>query len=151
MELVTGDRMRGPRWERLLPEAKEKAIAILRIAQERGLDVVFYDGWRSPEESAANIAAGTSKIKDPLDSMHVWGAAFDIVFRNSFGQPSWPDASDPRWRELAQIGVSIGLLSGGISWGWDWPHFQLPNVNVAALKQSYRGDYLAYLNTMGVA
>lgn len=143
-------RKSGPRWDRLLPEAKSKVLELERRAIAAGLPVMFWDGWRSPDESAKNIAAGTSKVKDPHDSLHVWGAAFDIVFRTRAGLPEWPPETDPRWKQLATIGRELGLVSGGLSWGWDWPHFQLPTVSAAALKATYGKNYQAFLASRGV-
>jgi len=142
-------RMSGPRWDRLTPEAKAKATELLNAAQAQGLDVMFWDGWRDPEEEKKHIAAGTSKLKDPLNTLHAWGTAFDIVFRGALGQPTWPDASDPRWRQLAELGASLGLFSGGLTWGWDWPHFQLAGITAADLRSRYGDNFLAYLTDSG--
>lgn len=148
--LHMSNRKSGPRWERVLPELKQKTLQLELLARERGLDVMFWDGWRDPAETVKNIAAGTSKVKDAFGSLHTWGAAVDIVFRNSVGMASWPADTDPRWRQLAQLGESIGLFSGGINWGWDWPHFQLRNLSTTGLKKTYGNNYAAFLNSRGV-
>ena len=148
--VVTANRRSGPRWAHLLPEARAKADQLVSQARAAGLDVMFWEGWRSLEDSAKNMQAGTSKIKNPLDSLHVWGVAFDIVFRNAAGLPAWPPETDPRWRQLAEIGQRLGLVSGGISWGWDWPHFQLPGYTASALRANYNNNYLAFLSSRGV-
>lgn len=142
-------RQSGPRWDRLLPEAKLKAQQVIAAATAAGLDVMFWDGWRSPETSAANMQAGTSKVKNPLDSLHVWGAAFDIVFKNAAGLPEWPPETDPRWRQLAEIGRRLGLVSGGLAWGWDWPHFQLVGYTAGLLRAQNADNYLAFLQRSG--
>lgn len=153
---VTANRRSGPRWGRLLPEAQGLADQLVRQARAAGLDVVFWDGWRSPEASAENMRAGTSKVRSPFDSLHVWGVAFDIVFVNAAGFPTWlEDASkpegwvDPRWKKLAAIGQQLGLYSGGLNWGWDWPHFQLPGYAASTLRARYGNDYLAFLSQRG--
>lgn len=146
---VLTKRMSGPRWDRLLPAARAKAEQLIGLAQQTGLPVMFWEGWRSPEASAANMAAGTSKIKDPLDSLHIWGVAFDLVFQDAAGLPSWPPAEDPRWRQLAELGQSIGLMSGGLKWGWDWPHFQLPGYNAGQIRSRWGSNYLAFLSNNG--
>ncbi len=128
-----------------MPAAQQKALQLIDLAKQQGLDVQFWEGWRDPAVELTNIAAGTSKLKDPIDSLHTWGVAFDIVFRNSAGLPIWPSDTDPRWRQLAQLGQSIGLFSGGLNWGWDWPHFQLPEYPLSGLKQQYGRDYLAFV------
>lgn len=147
---VVTDRKSGPRWGRLLPEARSLADQLVSQARAAGLDVMFWEGWRSPEDSAKNMQAGTSKIKNPLDSLHVWGVAFDIVFRNAAGLPTWPPESDPRWHQLAEIGQRLGLVSGGLNWGWDWPHFQLPGYSASSLRSGYSNNYLAFLSSRGV-
>lgn len=154
---VMSNRMNGQRWNNLLPEMQNKVLQLLELAGRNGLQVMFWDGWRPPEESAKNIAAGTSKVSNPLNSLHVWGAAADIVFRDAAGMPTWlEDASkpagwvDPRWVKLAELGKSIGLLSGGLSWGWDWPHFQLPQYMAGTLVAKYNGDYRGFLKSRGV-
>jgi hypothetical protein len=145
---IMTQRMTGPRWDRLLPEMKTKALALLTAAEKAGLSVMFWEGWRDPAVEVANIASGTSKLKDPLNSMHVWGSAVDIVFKNAAGMPEWPPATDPRWKQLAQIAKSLGLVSGGLAWGWDWDHFQLPG-NLSALRSTYGTNYLAYIQRSG--
>lgn len=149
------NRMSGPRWNRLLPQAKNAAQLLLQKAQDNGLQVMFFDGWRDPAESAANIAKGVSFITDPFNSMHVWGAAFDIVFADALGLPSWPDPTDPRWQKLGAIGESLNLKWGGRfappgSKQFDGPHFQLPGYSTAALKQEYGNNYLTFLQTSGI-
>ncbi len=151
---VVTNRMQGPRWDRLLPQAKQAALALVQKANDAALDVMFWEGWRDPAESAANITKGTTWITDPYDSMHVWGLSFDIVFRDAAGFPSWPPATDPRWTRLGQLGESMGLQWGGrFDHGkhFDGPHFQLPGYSTTALKQKYGKNFLAFLQQSGVA
>lgn len=144
------NRKAGDRWERMLPELKVKVLELELQARDRGLDVMFWDGWRDPQETLRNIAAGTSKVKDAFGSLHTWGAAADIVFRNAAGVPYWPADTDPRWKRLATLGEALGLKSGGFMWGWDWPHFQLPGVTASGLKQKWGNNYAAFLGSRGV-
>jgi hypothetical protein len=139
------DRKRGPRWERLHPELRRLVPLIEAEARRQGLEVMFWDGWRDPQASAANIAAGTSKLKDPYNSAHVWGLAVDFVFRGPLGEPRWPADTDPRWRKLAAIFERFGLKSGGLMWGWDWPHAELPGYAMANLRARYGTDFLAFV------
>lgn len=145
------NRMEGPRWEKMLPSARAKALQLVNAARAAGLPVMFWEGWRDPADTIKNIAAGTSKVADAYSSLHTWGVAFDIVFTNAAGLPEWPPETDPRWRQLANLGASLGLFSGGLNWGWDWPHFQLPGYSHAALKVSYGNNYDAFLRRSGVA
>jgi len=147
--IMTSDRMKGPRWDNLLPEAKGKALRLIEAAKRGGLDVMFWEGWRDPAQEAADIARGTSHLKDPFNSLHTWGAAFDLVFRSALGMPSWPPISDKRWRYLADLGNQLGLRSGLLMWGWDAPHFQIASVNVAQLRRRFGNDYLAFIQGEG--
>lgn len=156
--VMATNRKAGARWSRLLPAARAKVEQLEAAARAEGLNVMFFDGWRSPEDSAKNIAAGTSKVTDPFLSLHVWGVAFDIVFVNAAGLPTWlEDPSkpkgwvDPRWRQLAEIGQRLGLYSGGLNWGWDYPHFQLPGYSASSLRTKYGNNYLAFLSQAGVS
>ena len=151
--VVVTARKNGPRWNNLLPAARAKIEELERAAETQGLAVMFYDGWRSPEDQKKLMAnpAGVTKVTDPLDSHHVWGVAFDIVFRNAVGIPYWPADNDPRWRQLALLGRSLGLRSGGLEWGWDFPHIRLPGFEVAALKRDFNRQPLAFLQSRGVA
>ena len=142
-------RKSGPRWTGLLPEARAKVEQLEEAARAAGLSVMFWDGWRSPAASAANIAAGASKLKDPLNSTHVWGVGFDVVFRTAAGLPTWPPDNDPRWRKLAELGRGFGLKSGGLSWGWDWPHFELPGYSVPLIRRSWGANYAGFLTARG--
>lgn len=144
---VVMDRMNGDRWNKLLPDMQEKTTALLEKAQESGLDVMFFEGWRSPLAEQADIDKGTSHLKDPYNSHHVWGAAVDIVFRNSLGAPTWPDASDPRWSQLEKIGLSVGLVHPIT---WDKPHFELPGFSIISVRNNYGSNYDLYLADNGV-
>ncbi len=148
---VMTQRMTGPRWDRLLPDIKAKTLALLAAAEKAGLPVMFWEGWRDPAVELKDEQSGTSHLKDPYDSMHIWGGAVDIVFKNAAGLPEWPPVSDPRWRQLAELGQSLGLYSGGLHWGWDWGHFQLPGLSLANLRNQYGTNYLAFLQNNGTA
>ena len=143
-------RKTGDRWNYMLPGTREKVAALETLAAHNGLLVMFWDGWRDPADTLKNIAAGTSKVTDAFGSLHTWGLAFDMVFIGPLGEPVWLPDTDPRWKQLAQLGESIGLKSGGIMWGWDWPHFQMPGFSYSALKYIYDTDYETFLSERGV-
>lgn len=139
-------RRSGDRWNKMLPEAQIKVDELIALAKKNGLDVMFYDGWRSPEDTLKNIEAGTSKVTDAYSSLHTWGVAFDIVFVDPVtGGSSWLTDNDKRWVKLARLGEALGLKSGGLMWGWDWPHFQLSGYSGVAFKQRYGTNYEAFL------
>lgn len=134
------ERMRGPRWEGLLPEVKEKTLDLLALAKKEGLEVMFWEGWRSEGEQLQKMAKGVSFVKDPLNGKHLWGMAVDIVFRNAAGLPSWPDPKIPenkaKWERLGKIGESLGFEWGGRWKNYDGPHFQL-STNLKLVRMSY--------------
>jgi hypothetical protein len=147
-------RKHGPRWDRLHPDLRAAVEQVEQLATSSGLDVMFWDGWRDPEVEKADIARGVSHLKDPLNSLHPWGLAADIVFKNAVGAPTWlEDAAqpkgwiDPRWRQLAAIMEQVGLKSGGLMWGWDWPHAQLAGYTAASVRGEWGDNYLAFIQS----
>jgi hypothetical protein len=140
-------RMKGPRWDMLTPDMKLKVLDLLRAAETAGLRVMFWEGWRSVEAEQAEMAKGTSKLKDAYNTRHLWGSAADIVFRDALDMPSWPDIKDPRWAQLIAVGESVGLAHP-IS--WDGPHFELPGFSIKEVRSEYGTNYAAYLRDQGV-
>ncbi len=143
------ERKTGPRWTGLTQAMRDAVLRVEAEAARRGVQVMFWDGWRSPAEEQQYIDKGTSKLKDPLNTLHAWGVAADFAIVNEFGAPSWPDASDHRWQVLADAIEAAGLKSGGRMWGWDWPHAQLPDVSVRELRAAYGDNYAAYIASNG--
>ena len=149
--MATGGRRAGKRWLWMTPGAKAKATALIAEANRQGLNVMFWDGWRDPSETLKNIAAGTSKVTDAYSSKHSWGVAFDIVFKNPLGLPSWPPASDPRWQKLGAIGKRLGLRWGGdFSGFFDGPHFELADFSLTTARATYGKNYQGWLAYKGV-
>lgn len=109
------------------------AIELLARAVEAGLAVVIVQTRRTPEEHAANLASGRSRIKH---SKHLDGLAIDIAPLAIYDlhgpdKIQW-DASDPAWQKLGAIGEALGLTWGGRfrdekgePW-FDGGHFEMP-------------------------
>jgi peptidoglycan LD-endopeptidase CwlK len=98
----------------LSPRMKLHAIELLARLVEAGIPVMIVDTLRTPEEHAANLAAGTSWIKH---SKHLDGDAIDIAPFEQY-QLYGPDklqwnAADPVWQRIGAIGESLGLIWGG--------------------------------------
>lgn len=138
--------MKGKTWNRMLPELQKRTTATIEQAQAEGLDVMFYEGWRSVTRSQEMIDKGTSKLKNAEDSDHVWSIGVDLVFANSLGLASWPDISDPRWKRLHEIGNANGLE---FYISWDAPHARLSGYSVSALKKQY-GHAQNFLESEGI-
>jgi len=147
-------RKHGPRWDRLHPDLRTLVEQVEQQAAAAGLDVMFWEGWRDLDTQKTDIARGVSHLKDPLNSLHPWGLAADFVFKNALGAPTWlEDAAqpkgwvDPRWRQLAEIMQGVGLFSGGLAWGWDWPHAQLAGYTAASVRGEWGDNYLAFIRS----
>ncbi|MFH1131682.1 MAG: M15 family metallopeptidase [Pseudomonadota bacterium] len=66
----------------------------------------------------------------PGYSYHEYDLAYDLVTLRR-GVPAWIENLDldndgiPDYREIAELGESVGMYSMGLQKGWDWPHFQM--------------------------
>lgn len=122
------------RLDDLHPDLKPKAIELIARCVEAGIPIMIVDTLRTPEEHAANLAAGTSWTKR---SKHLDGRAIDVapwLEWRLYGPDKlqW-DASDPVWLRIGKIGEALGLVWGG-RWGHapgstaepDPGHFELP-------------------------
>ena len=91
-------------------------------------DIVVLDGLRDLETQKRYVEKGVSKT---LNSKHLrqddgYSHAIDI-------KPATYKWTEPiyKWRLFAQHvkdtadELGINILSGGLEWGWDYPHFQL--------------------------
>lgn len=109
----------------LVPEAKAKAVRLVSLAKAQGLSVKIYETQRG-------LCRQTKLMKDGhsprLDSKHLMGEAFDVVFLRD-GVKSWDADND--WNALGQIGKSIGLNWGGDFKSKDPGHFELPPLQPA--------------------
>ena len=126
--------MKGETWNKLIPEMKTAVTTTIEDAQSQGLDVMFFEGYRTVERSQEMIDKGVSDLKDARNSDHVWGIGADIVVANNLGFPSWPDVTDPRWKKLHDIGAKHGLE---FYISWDKPHARLKGYTVSSLKNDY--------------
>jgi peptidoglycan L-alanyl-D-glutamate endopeptidase CwlK len=92
-------------------------------------DFVILEGHRDVDEEIANIKAGTSKLKDPLDCLHCHSPsrAVDIA-----PVPiDWKDGA--RFRALADhVLETAERLGVWIEWGGNWPHLRdMPHFQLA--------------------
>lgn len=80
-----------------------------------------FEGYRSPEDQIALVAAKTSKA-GPWQSAHNYGLAVDFVpFDPETNRWSWSDKED--WNYLRRAAVGAGLLN---QIEWDRPHVEHP-------------------------
>lgn len=98
----------------LLPEVQAKADLLIEMAGNIGLKIRITEGYRSPERQAELYAQGRTKpgrivtFAKPGESYHQSRKAFDVCFT---GVNPYPN-DDVKWKQLADIGKSIGLKPG---------------------------------------
>jgi D-alanyl-D-alanine carboxypeptidase-like protein len=69
----------------------------------------------------------------PGDSYHQYGLAFDVVPVAYENLPDW-NPSGPFWKQIGEIGESLGLTWGGRWSSPDEPHFELNAAPLSELK-----------------
>lgn len=97
------------------PRLKELALRVIAISP---IDFTIVQGRRTVAQSAQNIAAGTSFLKDPSKSKHVTGEAFDFApYVN--GKIDWDDRE--KFWTIAQLFMAEAKKMGiSIRLGADW-------------------------------
>lgn len=125
----------------LYPPFCVKIQSLVVTARAASLNVIVFETYRSEPRQLLLFKQGRTKIK--TNGMHHYGVAADLVFLLN-GQPAWPSAGDPRWKELADIGRKLGLYWGGDFKGLvDCPHWQYVAATVAAQNPIRAGKYPA--------
>tara|TARA_R110000868_G_scaffold114344_2_gene306422 strand:+ start:5808 stop:6959 length:1152 start_codon:yes stop_codon:yes gene_type:complete len=98
----------------LLPEVQAKADLLIEMAGNIGLDIRITEGYRTPERQNELYAQGRTTAGKIVtwakagESYHQSKKAFDVCF---IGKEPYP-TNDTKWKQLADIGKSIGLNPG---------------------------------------
>lgn len=71
--------------------------------------------YMRPISAAENKYTVTNCDGVKSKSRHQGGTAIDRVPADEKGNPIWPPASDPRWKQIAKIMQEVGFR-----WGGDW-------------------------------
>lgn len=109
----------------LLPTFRQRVLALLVRMRVRGFDPIVFDTKRTAAEAAANAAKGTGIV----NSLHITGAAADIISASK----GW---SDPAFfKALGEEARKLWLTWGGTFTKVDGPHVQAIPVS---LENSYR-------------
>ena len=120
----------------LHPLLDAKRVELIKLAELQGIRLVTTSGLRTFAEQNALYAKGRTAPGNVVtnaragDSWHNYGLAFDVVFDNGRGDPTWEEYDMNKnglddWDEIGKIGSSIGLEWGGYWTGFlDRPHFQ---------------------------
>ena len=93
---------------------------------EAGYPLMIIETLRTPEEHAANLAAGRSWTQH---SKHLDGLAIDVAPYATYqlhggNKLDW-HTNDPVWQVLGEIGEKLGLRWGGRWQQKDMGHFEL--------------------------
>lgn len=107
---------------------QDKARKLLRLCKFNGWEAFITAGYRDSKEQTELYAQGRTKPgkrvtnAKPGESLHQYGLAFDIAFRNKEGMTSW----------VSPLFLKAGMEAKwcGLEWGGNWlnfkdfPHFQ---------------------------
>jgi murein DD-endopeptidase MepM/ murein hydrolase activator NlpD len=100
---TTKTKFRAVSLDGLLPSFRDKVVQLIALMQDSGYDPIPYSVLRTPAEAAAN-AENNIGIEN---SMHIYGAAVDILSASSGGK-------NPEFFEkLGYYAESLGLTWGG--------------------------------------
>ena len=115
----------------LHPKVGEQAGSLVRIAGERGIQVLITDGFRSFEEQDDLYAKGRDASGNIVthakagESYHNYGLAIDFALLMDNGEATWDMSFDgngngnPDWQEVVAIAKELGF-----EWGGDWENFK---------------------------
>ncbi|MET3574208.1 M15 family metallopeptidase [Bhargavaea ullalensis] len=140
--------------EGLHPAVEEKAAELIRLASDKGIDVVITDGYRSDEEQERLYAQGRTASGQVVTharaggSYHNFGLAVDYALRTPDGRIIWDIGWDGNqngksdWMETAEIAKSLGFAWGGDWNGFkDYPHLEMTfGLSLRELRAGWRPE-----------
>jgi len=96
-----------------------------KVIQHRDCSII--EGHRGMANQNKMFAEGKSKLKWPMSKHNTMPSyAVDVLF---YPFTEWDDHKS--WYEFVHfvqgvaVGMDIGVINGGLSWGWDFPHWEL--------------------------
>ena len=143
MAWLVDDSLRFQQLSLLSPLFQPAASRVWERVREEGLPFRVWETLRDHRRQSAYYSQGRdawNKVVHPGDvvtkappgeSAHEWGMAMDLVL-DIEGVNPWSGLKhkraqfEPYWRAYADIAKDEGLITGFHSWGWDFPHIQLP-------------------------
>lgn len=104
-------------WKRRYPNDVQPFLTqTLRTTAEQ--NELYAQGRTKPGKVVTNARGG--------QSLHNYGLAFDIAFKNKAGKVNWEDVEP--FRRFAEIAKANGLAWGGDWKRPDYPHFDPPGM-----------------------
>ena len=94
-------------------------LKLKRRMRKAGMPIVEIETGRTIERQAYYFETGASKT---MESNHLTGDAVDIMFVTA---PHWEGANSERMKVLEENCIAVGLINGGIMWGWDEQHIEI--------------------------
>lgn len=139
---------------KLHPTVAEKRDQLVARAEEKGIEVVITEGFRTIEEQEEIYERGRSEEGNIVtyaeggESYHNYGLAIDFALRNKNEKVIWDTEYDGNgngksdWMEVVAIAKELGF-----DWGGDWrrfkdyPHFQMDmGYRIRELKNGFRPE-----------
>lgn len=142
----------GGRIIALHPEIREKSERLIRLAADRGIDVVITSDFRGIDEQDELFRQGRDKPGNIVtnarggQSYHNFGLAIDFALRDGSGRIVWDMELDRSgngrsdWMEVVELAKEMGF-----EWGGDWSNFRdYPHLQLTfgyTLRQLQNGRY----------
>ncbi|WP_235062690.1 M15 family metallopeptidase [Thalassobacillus devorans] len=138
----------------LHPKVAKKRDQLVARAEEKGIEVVITEGFRTIKEQEEIYERGRSEKGNIVtyaeggESYHNYGLAIDFALRNKNEKVIWDTEYDGNgngksdWMEVVEIAKDLGF-----DWGGDWrrfkdyPHFQMDmGYSIRELKNGFRPE-----------
>nr|WP_246055254.1 M15 family metallopeptidase [Pseudalkalibacillus caeni] len=117
--------------DKLHPVVEKKKNKLIRRAEDKGINVVITEGFRSVEKQNELYQQGRSDESNIVtnakggESYHNYGLAIDFALKRKDDVITWDLEYDGNnngksdWLEIVKIAKSLGF-----QWGGDWQHFK---------------------------
>lgn len=115
----------------LYPRFKARIESFLTRLDRLGYKIGIFSGRRCPADQDRLYSQGrteTGKIVTnakgtPPESMHIFGLACDLVWKDEYDNWSWKEPKEGDWKLIVEVSKEFKLHNLGDSIG-DWPHYE---------------------------
>jgi hypothetical protein len=116
------------KFDRTHPDITRFSIAFIEACRERGIPMIAFETYRTPERQQKLLKKGVTKAA-PGNSPHQYGCAVDLLVI-----PQWWEATRDQWAVIGVIGKEVARKKKiNVTWGgdfksiWDPAHWELSN------------------------